>query len=102
MKIILESCKNKNGVILEVENPEAAQTEEERSIREKRVAFYKRCGMKMSDVVIWLYGVEYCMLYYDMESDGVETEIIKVMKNLYQNVLPKPVYRKMFKVLSGE
>ncbi len=102
MKIILESCKNKNGVILEVENPEAAQTEEERSIREKRVAFYKRCGMKMSDVVIWLYGVEYCMLYYDMESDGVEKEIIKVMQNLYQNVLPKPVYRKMFKVLSGE
>ena len=99
MKLLLESCSHKNGVILEVENPEAAQTDEEREIRERRVEFYKRCGMQMSDVVIWLYGVEYCMMYYGMEPDGAENKIIQVMQSLYQSALPGHVYRKMFRVL---
>lgn len=99
MKLLLESCSHQNGVILEVENPETAQTDEEKTTREKRIEFYKRCGMQMSDAVIWLYGVEYCMMYYGMDSENVENRIIQVMQKLYQSALPGHVYRKMFRIL---
>ena len=58
MKAILHLCENKRGVILETENPEKAESSEEKEMRKRRISFYQRCGLKMSDVRIDLFGGE--------------------------------------------
>ena len=98
MKAVLELCKNKRGVILETENPAKAESEEERKTRNRRIAFYKRCGLEISDVKIYLFGVEYCMMYKEWKEIGVENEIVSVMESLYGNLLPPKIYEKMVKI----
>ena len=98
MKAILHLCENKRGVILETENPEKAESNEERETRIRRISFYKKCGLAMSDVRIYLFGVEYCMMYKEWKESGVAKEIVPVMKTLYGNLLPRKIYKKMVKI----
>ncbi len=98
MKAILHLCENKRGVILETENPEKAVSSEEREMRKRRISFYQRCGLQMSDIRIDLFGVEYCMMYKEWESNNVAKEILPVMKTLYGNLLPRKIYEKMVKI----
>lgn len=98
MKAILHLCENKRGVILETENPSKAESDEEIETRKRRISFYQKCGLQMSDVRIDLFGVEYCMMYKDWESNSVAKEIVPVMKTLYGNLLPRKIYEKMVKI----
>lgn len=98
MKAILHLCENKRGVILETENPEKAESNEERETRIRRISFYKKCGLAMSDVRIYLFGVEYYMMYKEWKESGVAKEIVPVMKTLYGNLLPRKIYEKMVKI----
>jgi len=99
MEVILDACKEKAGVILEVENPDRTEEEQERMVRNRRISFYEKSGLKMSEVRIHLFGVEYCMMYKTLSGGDVQAEIISVMESLYGNTLPKSIYEKMFKVL---
>ena len=99
MEVILDACKEKAGVILEVENPARAEDEQERKVRYRRISFYEKRGLQMSKVRIYLFGVEYCMMYRSLSGENIQAEIVSVMESLYSNTLPKPIYEKMFKVL---
>jgi GNAT superfamily N-acetyltransferase len=99
MKVVLDICKDKRGVILEAENPEKAESEEERITRCRRISFYEKCGLCMSDVKILLFGVEYSMMYWNLSEKETEQEIISVMQSLYKKSLPRPIYEKMLKIL---
>ena len=99
MKVVLDICKKKRGVILEAENPCKAESDEERITRSRRISFYERCGLCMSDVRILLFGVEYSMMYWNLAEKETDQEIISVMQSLYKKSLPKPIYEKMLKIL---
>ena len=99
MKVILNACKGKRGVILEAEDPESTESSEEKETRLRRIAFYKKCGLAMSEVRILLFGVQYAMMYRNLADIGVENEIVAVMQSLYKKSLPKPIYEKMLKIL---
>ena len=99
MDRILHACKDKRGVMLEAENPDRAESEEEKEMRIRRISFYKKCGLCMSDVRILLFGVEYSMMYYNLSTVDVKNEIVAVMQSLYKKLLPKPLYEKMLKIL---
>ncbi len=99
MKVILDACKGKRGVILEAEDPESAESSEEKETRLRRISFYKKCGLSMSEVRILLFGVQYAMMYRNLDETGIEKEIVPVMQSLYKKSLPKPIYEKMLKIL---
>lgn len=99
MKVILNACKGKRGVILEAEDPESTESSEEKETRLRRISFYKKCGLAMSEVRILLFGVQYAMMYRNLADIGVENEIVAVMQSLYKKSLPKPIYEKMLKIL---
>jgi len=99
MKVILDACKEKTGVILEAENPDRAETDQEKETRLRRIRFYEKCGLCMSEVRILLFGVEYSMMYRNLAGIEVEKEIVSVMQHLYKKTLPKPIYEKMLKIL---
>lgn len=99
MKVILAACEEKRGVILEAEDPENAESDEEKETRIRRISFYKKCGLVMSEVRILLFGVRYAMMYRNLTVTDLEKEIVPVMQSLYKKSLPKPIYEKMLRIL---
>ena len=55
--------KEKMNLILEVENPEYAESEEIKEYRKKRIRFYERNNMVVSDVNCDFYNNEYTILF---------------------------------------
>ncbi|GEM_PF-4570605 len=50
-------------VFIEAEDPDLTDDPKEKRIREKRIEFYRRNGVLMSDICISLYGGNYRILY---------------------------------------
>lgn len=99
LELIFSTCKDKTGIILEVEDPKAAKTEEDRDICQHRIAFYERCNIQMSEARIRLFGVHYCMMYKNLSGD-ISDRIIETMEKLYRKMLPGFLYKKFFHILS--
>lgn len=59
--------KEADCMIVEAEDPESAQSEDEKKLRERRNGFYLRNGFRMSEIKARVYGVDYRILE---NSDG--------------------------------
>lgn len=78
--------KKLGTLFLEVENPDFGVDEAERLLRKRRISFYIRNGMTLTNLRIFLYDVEYLL----MTSDASEmTEAKEQIYNVYK-VLLKP------------
>ena len=64
---MLEKLKERygdtKGLIIEVEDPAAAKTEDDRDIRERRIRFYERAGYVRLPVKYWLVGQPMHLMY---------------------------------------
>lgn len=67
-------------VMIEVENPAASESEEERQMRNGRIAFYEKCGMHMTSVRTEAFYVPYCIMGNHEEVDE------EILKKEYMNM----------------
>lgn len=67
--------REENAVILECESERTAPDEEQRSIRRRRIAFYKRNGCRLSRTKANLFQVEYDILYLPLAKKDVDTAV---------------------------
>lgn len=75
-----------DGIYIESENPDYAENEQEKMIREKRISFYYRNGAAFTGVLSTLFGVPYRVLYLPLSK--------KDPINFYQEI--DLIYRTMF------
>lgn len=61
-------------VIIEVEDPAKAESDEERELRNGRIAFYEKCGMYMTSVYTEAFHVPYCIMG---NHEKVDEELLK-------------------------
>lgn len=75
------------GLYIESERVSAAENEEQRLTRERRIAFYRSCGCDMTDLRAVLFGVDYSVLYlpFTKMGSGASRKALDAL------------YRKMFK-----
>ena len=95
--ILKEECKNYNGIIVEVEDIESADTEAEKIIRQRRIDFYIKNGMKMTNVLCELFNVNYsimCISKVEFDDSIIADEI----KNIYKEMVPDKFYSKYVNV----
>jgi len=85
-----------DGIYIEAENPDCAESEPEKEIQEKRIAFYHRNGAVFTGVLSTLFGVPYRILYLPLlkaenkkPSSGCDTKL-----NFYQEI--DLIYHTMF------
>lgn len=71
-------------VMVEVENPEAAEDEKEREMRKGRITFYEKCGMHMTSVRTEAFEVPYRIMGNHSEVD--EETLKKEYRNLYHTM----------------
>lgn len=83
------------GLYIESERVSAAKSEEQRRIRERRIAFYLSCGCEMTTLRSILFGVDYSVLYKSFREHTEETGV----KQPHQPSLEAldALYRLMFK-----
>lgn len=75
------------GLYIESERVSAAENEEQKKLRERRIAFYRSCGCDMTDLRAVLFGVDYSVLYLPFT---------KMASSASREALDA-LYRKMFK-----
>lgn len=66
LKLIKEQFKDYEGIMVEVEKVECAPNETEKTIRRRRIDFYKRNGMRMTSISILLFNVDFRLCVYVM------------------------------------
>ena len=97
LNILNKNCKNYDGIIVEVEKVECASNENEKVDRIRRIDFYKKNGMRMTNISCELFTVNYSiMCLYNIEIDDLA--IYEGLKNIYKEMIPSKFYSKYVKI----
>lgn len=82
-----ENLPGVEGLYIESERVSAAENEEQRLTRQRRIAFYLSCGCEMTALGSVLFGVDYSVLYKPVGKRGQEASMTAL----------DALYKKMFK-----
>ena len=83
-------------VLVEVEDPAAAQTDELRSARQRRMRFYSRNGFYDTGIASRTFGVDYHLLNIAAEKNLSASEIREIYTGMYRSMLPRHLYEAKF------
>lgn len=67
LTMLKEHWSGKTGILLECEWPKAAESEDEKAVRERRIAFYLRAGAEMTPIRWHAFGIDYNVLFLPVE-----------------------------------
>lgn len=99
--ILRENNNNYNGIIVECESVESAPNETEKLIRQRRIDFYKRNGMKMTNILSILFNVKYsimCCCNIELQDKSIYEGLI----DIYKEITPSSFYSKYVEVYIQE
>ncbi|WP_167954912.1 GNAT family N-acetyltransferase [Anaerosporobacter faecicola] len=82
------------GYLIEVESVRTAANEEERMIRERRIHFYEKNGLRRTSLRTNVYGVEFDILYLPIQWDGEDTVLQAAIEELYLQMFGEVNYEK--------
>ena len=91
--LIAGPLREMDCVLLEVDDPVCAQTQEEAEIRNRRLAFYLRNGLRDADVKATVYGVQFKILTLPVGSALSREEVRKKYAALYRALLPAALFQ---------
>lgn len=97
LNILKKNCKSYRGIMVEVEKVECASNENEKVDRIRRIDFYKKNGMRMTNISSELFNVNYsimCLCNIELEDSVIYEEL----KNIYKKMIPSKFYSKYVKV----
>lgn len=80
------------GILAEVEDPLKSESAEEEQIRTRRIAFYQRNGLRQTAVRSVLFGVPYVVLYFPVNGDCADAQLLEELDAVYHTLFPKSVY----------
>ncbi len=91
--LIREHLKDADNIIVEVEDPEYAEDEAQRSLQERRLFFYLRNRCLDTGVRVRTFGVPYIVLNLGrLEAESSE-EIWELYQSTYREILPGNMFR---------
>lgn len=97
LKKLGEYYCDKSGLIVEIENPETADTEEETLIRNRRRKFYEKNGFVMKPLKLNFFGVDMKMMYLKIKSEP--SDFIKTAEDIYIRSLGEKCYRRFIRLI---
>lgn len=91
--LIDDTFRDAGTVLLETDEPSAADDPGERRIRERRLAFYLRNGLHDTGVLAVVLGVTYRLLTLPVGAPITPDEARRAYSRLYHAILPPQIYR---------
>lgn len=92
LQMVLEQEMSAYNVIIESEWPEKAESAQERIVRERRVRFYEKNGMRKMKSIGQAFGVEYTMF---TSKECTEEELGQYYLEIYYAILPKKFHNRV-------
>ena len=93
LKKFKEFFRDCAGILLEVERPEMAEDEQERTIRVHRIRFYQRNGVQLTGLKVRLFGVPFYIMVMPLLENPKEAPWKEELDLLYHARLPGALYR---------
>ena len=93
LKKFKEFFRDCAGILLEVERPEMAEDEQERTIRVHRIRFYQRNGVQLTGLKVRLFGVPFYIMVMPLLENPKEALWKEELDLLYHAMLPGALYR---------
>ncbi len=101
MALIREELRHQgcSVALIEVENPDCAETEAERQKQERRIHFYEKNGARMTALRSCLFGVEYKIMYLPMQEEREEEEELRAaLEQIYHTMFPQKYFGKEVRI----
>ena len=98
VRLLSEYMGDTGSIIGEVEDPEYAQSEEDRKLRIRRLEFYLRNGCFDTGVRVKCFGVEFIILKMGRPEADRE-KCWELYSSFYRAVLPKDMYAENIELL---
>ena len=85
MRLLKEELQQKgcSVILIEVENPDCAETEAERRKQERRIRFYEKNGVLLTGLRSCLFGVEYKIMHLPVQEKKGEKELWAALDEIY-------------------
>lgn len=85
-----------DALMIECERPKTAP---DQALARKRIEFYTRAGAVLTDVRIWLFGVEYSILFMPCGCNTPAFDCAQIMLGLYRQMLSEKLYADNVKLI---
>ena len=85
-------------MLIECERPKAAPDEE---LARKRIRFYQKAGAQMTDVRVWLFGVEYSIMVLPCGGEAQPRDWAWQILELYKQILPEALFKENVRLIRG-
>lgn len=92
--LLKETCKEKIGILAEVENPESIQEENRKQYAIRRIEFYKRNGWIITSVCSSLFHVDYIIIQLPIQKLSDSFTILSELEDIYHAMFNEQVYLK--------
>lgn len=94
LELMKKELKKQGGSILliEVENPATAKSGEEELLRQKRISFYERNGVRPTALRSRLFDVDYRIMYLPLEGERKQEDIRQAVDVVYHTMFPKECF----------
>lgn len=92
LSLLKEECQDYHGIFIEVENVAYASSEEERSIRNRRILFYERNDAVRTNLSCKLFGVDMQIMLLDIKENQEETALYEELNTVYLAMFGPKIY----------
>ena len=82
---------NSDYILFEVETP---PSDDPALTENRRIAFYRRLGVRLTPIKSFFFGVDFTVLYLPLKREAEPDEICRRLKNIYLAFLSPEAYRK--------
>lgn len=98
IELLKEDYTKWDGMIFEVEDDDTADTEEEKKIRQRRIAFYERNGVVMTKQKSSAFGVDFKLMSLGLGREIKEDNVGYLLSAIYRKMLPEKLFREQFRL----
>lgn len=94
--LLREEMQTLDGILLEVESVESTEFAEEKALRERRIAFYKRNGCAMTRAKCLLYGVDFNIMALPIAKPVPDSKtVLFELESIYHVMFDDALYAKV-------
>ena len=93
LSLLPEALQTSGCIVGEVEDPDMTEDPDEKTVRQRRIAFYLRAGYLDTGVKVNLFGVDYRIMEIPCPTGHSPETIRAVYSAIYRSFLPEPVFR---------
>lgn len=98
IRLFAERFRDSRCIIAEVEDPSFAETEDEKTVRTRRLDFYLRNGFSLTDVKAKTFGVDFLLIELPLNGSHTKEETTAAYLGHYKATLPRFVFRRAVKI----